>query len=93
MSRIATHFANVFLAVVLWSCLAAPIDNVVAAPRDPARQGDAAAKKKFCDSLKASYDANMEFYRANPARRGKWKRTAENIRILAEGNNCKWAAI
>jgi hypothetical protein len=47
---------------------------------------------RICRELKDAYDTNMDYYNGNPAKRGKWKITAENLKTLAEGNNCSWAA-
>jgi len=46
---------------------------------------------RFCDDLKDAYDTNMAYYSENPSKRARWKATAENIKTLAEGNNCGWA--
>lgn len=46
---------------------------------------------RFCDDLKDAYDTNMAYYNENPSKRSRWKATAENIKTLAEGNNCGWA--
>jgi hypothetical protein len=46
---------------------------------------------RFCEDLKDAYDTNMSYYNENPSKRTRWKTTAENIRTLAEGNNCGWA--
>ena len=50
------------------------------------------ARKKFCLDLKLSYNENMATYNENRRQRGQWKRTADNIRLVAEANNCAWAA-
>lgn len=50
------------------------------------------ARKKFCLDLKHTYIAVMAEYDEDRRRRGQAKRTADNIRLLAEGNNCAWAA-
>ena len=46
---------------------------------------------RFCEDLKDAYDTNMAYYNENPSKRSRWKATAENIKTLAEGNNCGWA--
>jgi hypothetical protein len=63
------------------------------AEQKPAYPEGEAGRKKYCADLKASYDYKMAHYREDPARRSKSKHSAESIRILAEGNGCKWAAM
>ena len=46
---------------------------------------------RFCEDLKDAYDTNMAYYNENPSKRSRWKATAENLKTLAEGNNCGWA--
>ena len=46
---------------------------------------------RFCEDLRDAYDTNMAYYNENPSKRARWKATAENIKTLAEGNNCGWA--
>jgi hypothetical protein len=48
-------------------------------------------RKKFCLDLKFSYNENINYYNEKPKTRSQWKRTADNIKTLAEGNNCSWA--
>ena len=46
---------------------------------------------RFCSDLKDAYDENMAYYNQKPSQRGQWKATADNLKTLAEGNNCGWA--
>src|SRR5437868_2546967 len=48
--------------------------------------------KKFCDDLHDAYNTNMAYYLGDPAHRSRWKLTADNLKTLAEGNNCGWAS-
>lgn len=48
--------------------------------------------KRFCDDLKSAYDTNMDYYNGDPKHRSRWKTTAENLKIVAEANNCGWAS-
>ena len=47
---------------------------------------------KICTELQSSYNTNMNYYNEKPAKRGRWKITAENLKTLAQGNDCSWAA-
>jgi len=46
---------------------------------------------KNCDDLQSSYNININYYNGKPSKRGKWKIAADNLKTLAEGNNCTWA--
>lgn len=72
------------LAVTLFAVTA---DNVQA----KSRFQKAIDQARFCADLKDAYDENMSYYNANPKKRLQWKNTADNIKTLAEGNNCDWA--
>lgn len=48
--------------------------------------------KRFCDDLKDAYDTNMDYYNGDPKHRSRWKTTADNLKIVAEANNCGWAS-
>ncbi|HZP19036.1 MAG TPA: hypothetical protein VFB16_02405 [Bauldia sp.] len=55
------------------------------------QQSAEARRQQICAELKSSYDFNMNYYKGNPSKRGRWKIAAENLKTLAEGNNCSWA--
>lgn len=70
-----------------------PLQEANAAKNDGRFQQSSEAKHaKICSELKDSYDFNMAYYKEKPKKRGRWKTTAENLKTLAEGNNCGWAA-
>jgi len=85
-----THRATLLLFVAMFGAGASL--EALAAKNDNRFQQSAEAKHaKICAELKDSYDFNMSYYKEKPKQRGKWKTTAENIKTLAEGNNCSWA--
>jgi hypothetical protein len=82
------------LVAVLTSTLAIGIfgsSTVYAAGKDQRPGTSESERKKFCLDLKLSYNENISYYNGNRAKRGQWKRTADNIKTVAEGNNCSWA--
>jgi hypothetical protein len=84
------HIAMVLLVVPMLSIGA--VADALAAKNDNRFQQSVEAKHaKICTELKDSYDFNMNYYNEKPKKRGKWKTTAENIKTLAEGNDCGWA--
>ena len=80
--------------LVLSTTLALSVCGVVeAAPNDGrGPQTNESKHAKFCRDLKAAYDENIKYYSEKPSTRSQWRRTAQNIKTLAEGNNCGWAA-
>lgn len=69
------------------------LQDAQAAKNDGRFQTSAEAKHaKICAELQSSYNTNMNYYNEKPAKRGKWKTTADNLKTLAEGNDCSWAA-
>ena len=55
------------------------------------QQSAEARRLAFCADLQAAYNDTMDNYNENPSQRPGFKRTAENLKLLAEGNNCSWA--
>ena len=87
---ILTHSAKllVLVAALGFACSL----EVQAAKNNGGFQQSAEAKRvKFCSDLQDSYNVNMTYYQEKPGKRGRWKRTADNIKTLAQGNNCDWA--
>ena len=81
------------LLLVLSTTLALTCTGAVqAAPNDGRfQQSNESRHAKFCRDLKAAYDENIAYYSEKPSKRSQWRRTAQNIKTLAEGNNCSWA--
>lgn len=51
----------------------------------------ATQKEKECKRLKDSYDYLMNYYREKPRTRSKFKASAQNVKLIAEGIECDWA--
>jgi hypothetical protein len=47
--------------------------------------------RQFCADLHDSYQTNMSYYKGNPAKRGRWKNTADDLKLIANENGCGWA--
>jgi hypothetical protein len=68
----------------------APVTH--AAKNNGAYQRSLEAKHaRICADLKTNYDINMNYYKAKPAKREKWKNNADDLHTIAESNNCAWA--
>ena len=74
------------IAIVLWFAPAEASKN-----DNRFQQSAEATRLKNCDDLQSSYNININYYNGKPSKRGKWKIAADNLKTLAEGNNCTWA--
>lgn len=78
----------VFLSLTVACSVAA-----YAAKNDNRFQNSAEAQhNRRCAELKSNYDFNMSYYKGDPAKRGKWKKTASDLKLIAQFENCSWAA-
>jgi hypothetical protein len=83
-----TQTAAILLIV---SAVAIPHQGFAAKNDNRFQQSAEAKHAKMCTELKDSYDFNMNYYKEKPKQRGKWKDTAGDLKLIAEGNNCSWA--
>ena len=87
-----TTFMNHGIAAALVAVLSlTALQDVQAAKNDGRFQNSPEARHvQICIELHSSYTTNINYYNEKPAKRGRWKITAENLKTLAEGNNCSW---
>jgi hypothetical protein len=84
---------SIIIATLVAAITLIPMQTAQAAKNDGRFQTSAEAQHaKICTELQSSYNTNMNYYNEKPAKRGRWKITAENLKTLAEGNDCAWAA-
>ena len=89
-----TTITNQLIVATLAAALSVTaLEDAQAAKNDGRFQTSAEAQHaKICTELQSSYNTNMNYYNEKPAKRGRWKTTAENLKTLAQGNDCSWAA-
>jgi len=89
-----TTITNQLIVATLAAALSlTALEDALAAKNDGRFQTSAEAQHaKICTELQSSYNTNMNYYNEKPAKRGRWKITAENLKTLAQGNDCSWAA-
>lgn len=85
-----THKATLLLFVAMFG-VGTSLEALAAKNDNRFQQSAEAKHAKICTELQDSYTVNMNYYNEKPKKRGKWKTTAENIKTLAEGNDCAWA--
>ena len=85
-----THKATLLLFVAMFGA-SASLEALAAKNDNRFQQSAEARHAKICAELQGSYDYNMNYYKEKPKQRGKWKIAAENLKTLAEGNDCSWA--